>query len=188
MVFALFSFTHIRSQNLTGLLQFSMKSIFAPFLMILNLSGYCQDPEYTVIEDPGLTFAYLLPENWTNDDDPYFHYVKPPCAKKGLEITYYDGRCKVIEDCFEAETRGAFPEKYTDFKIIEKGVLTVEKAKTPWLSFSYIEEGEKKLGFYATFVRLDQQFTFLFTEGKKCFKQEENVIRELIEGIRIQPN
>lgn len=144
--------------------------------------------ELVKIADPALSFSYYLPEGWENTDDPYYHYITPPCASKGLEITYYDGRCKVIEDCFEAETKGAFPKKYADFEIDESGTFLVGESQSPWILFSFYEEGSKKYGFYATFIKLKQQFTFLFIEEKKCFKKEERNVRELIEDFRIQSN
>jgi hypothetical protein len=144
--------------------------------------------ELVKIVDPGLTFSYFLPEGWDNSDDPYYHYIKPPCASKGLELTYYDGRCKIVEDCFEAETKGAFPKKYSDFKIEESGSLLVGESTSPWIIFTFSEDGSKKYGFYTTFIKLKQQFTFLFIEEKKCFKKSENNIRELIEDFRIQSN
>jgi len=157
-------------------------------VLVISLAFNAQAQELIKIADPGLTFSYYLPEDWKNSDDPYYHYIMPTCASKGLEITYYDGRCKVIEDCFEAETKGAFPEKYNDFKKVESGTLLVGESSSPWITFSFFEEGRKKYGFYTTFIKLKQQFTFLFIDEKKCFKKEENKIRELIEDFRIEPN
>lgn len=156
--------------------------------LITSLALDVEAQELVKIADPGLTFSYYLPEGWKNSDDPYYHYISPPCASKGLEITYYDGRCKVIEDCFEAETKGAFPKKYTDFKKDESGMLQVGESPSPWVTFSFTEDGRKKYGFYTTFIKLKQQFTFLFIDEKKCFKKKEKNIRELIEDFRIEPN
>lgn len=156
--------------------------------LVISLACKAQAQELVKIVDPELTFSYYLPDGWKKSDDPYYHYIKPPCASKGLEITYYDGRCKVIEDCFEAETKGAFPEKYRDFKKDESGTFMVGESSSPWITFSFFEEGRKKYGFYTTFVKLKQQFTFLFIDEKKCFNKEEKNIRELIEDFRIAPN
>lgn len=152
----------------------------------VSFQGFSQEP--IEIVDPNLNFSYLMPDEWTNSDDPYYHYITPPCASKGLEVTYYDGRCKVIEDCFEAETKGAFPKKYSDYEIDESGSLFVGESQSPWIVFSFSEDGRKKYGFYTTFIKLNQQFTFLFIEEKKCFKSSRDKIISLIEDFRIQSN
>jgi len=158
-------------------------TVLAVFLFIQAVSQ-----EQVKIVDPNLTFSYLMPEGWTNTDDPYYHYIAPPCASKGLEITYYDGRCKVIEDCFEAETKGAFPKKYESFRVDDSGTLKVGETPSPWIAFTFSDEEGKKMGFYTTFIKLNQQFTFLFIDEKKCFKTEKENIVSLIEDFRVKSN
>jgi len=159
-------------------------------LLIASISvgfqGFSQEP--VEIVDPNLTFTYLMPDDWTNSDDPYYHYITPPCASKGLELTYYDGRCKVIEDCFEAETKGAFPKKYKNYETTDTGKLLVGNTEAPWLTFTFSDEDGIKTGFYSTFIKLNQQFTFLFIAEKKCFESSRDKIISLIEDFRVQPN
>lgn len=160
------------------------------FYLIMFCQLETQAQNHIEIEDPGLVFSYELPEKWVNKDDPYYHYIIPPCAKKGIELTYYDGRCKVIEDCFEAETKGAFPQQYQGFKIIESGTFLIDDIKAPWIIFSFLDEETqaKETGFYCSFIELKQQFTFRFIDSKNCFDSERSHIFSVIDTFEVRAN
>lgn len=169
-----------------------MRISISILFLFIGVLGYAQNR--VSIQDPDLTFSYILPEDWTNIDDPYYHYILPPKSKKcdsvAVALTYFEGKCADLDECFDGEVKGAFPNEYPGFKIENSGKDRIQDIDSKWIEFSYHteESSEKKIALYYSFISHNQLFTIFFGAQKDCFAKNEAAVFKLIQSLEIEAN
>jgi len=95
-----------------------------------------QAQERVSIQDPDLTFSYVLPPGWSNYDDEYYHYILSPDSVAQITLTYFDGMCDSLETCYLGELQGKLRTEYADFQIIDEKTDQISGVPARWASFT----------------------------------------------------
>jgi hypothetical protein len=117
-------------------------------LLIALFPSQSTAQERISIEDPELTFSYTRPLGWISADEDFYHYVRKPDkntpAKPVAEviITYYDGRCQDLDECFDGEVNGNLANTYPAFTKISSGEESIDGTRAKWQKFSSQKSGE----------------------------------------------
>lgn len=120
------------------------------------------------IKDPELTFSYARPTGWVSDDGDLYHYIRRPDEQvpdnqiAEITITYYEGRCQDLDQCFDGEINGYLPERYASYKKLSQGEEIIASERAKWIKFSGTEKekGQVREGisFLLVFIKYDQYF------------------------------
>lgn len=110
------------------------------------------------IKDPELTFSYVLPAGWNNFDDAYYHYIINADSSAQITLTYFDGMCTSLEDCYAGEVQGKLRSEFADFEIQDEHDDRIAAAPAKWAAFSGKTDGVEVKGLAFFFISHDQFF------------------------------
>jgi hypothetical protein len=145
-------------------------SVFTKYLLASALamfSAFAHGQEKVTIEDPDITFSYERPKGWQSQDDPLYHFVTKPAKNPAapgsqVAITYYDGSCNDLDECFEAQEKGYLPSVVGQFKKLDSGEDRVNETRAKWIKYSGIADS---LSPDAVFV----QYAYFFIKHNQYF-------------------
>lgn len=120
------------------------------------------------IKDPELTFSYARPADWVSDDGDLYHYIRrrdeqvPDKQIAEITITYYEGRCQDLDQCFDGETNGYLPENYASYKKLSEGEELIAGERAKWIKFGGTEKEKSQIregvSYLVVFIKYDQYF------------------------------
>lgn len=123
----------------------------------LGIAASAAAQERVSIQDPELTFSYVLPSGWSNYDDEYYHYILNPDSSAQITLTYFDGMCESLEDCYAGELQGKLRSEYTDFEVDYEKEDEIASVPARWASFTGKMDGAEVKAF-AFFLISNEQF------------------------------
>ena len=169
----------------------SVRALHAtPLIIFFIISSVCHAQQRITIDDPDLSFSYILPEGYTYADDPYYHYVFPKTGSKDqlprLALTYYDGYCNDLNDCFDGKLNGELRSENADFSIIEKKSVVVSNTAARLAAYSFTQDGVKLEGILCTFIKYNAFFVVNAEFPSADSAKYTPVFQEIIESIKVQ--
>jgi hypothetical protein len=142
-----------------------MKCLIILAFPIISTLAYGQ--EKVTIKDPDITFSYQKPKGWNSQDDPLYHFVTKPiknpnATEPQVAITYYDGSCNDLDECFEAQEKGLLPAMIPQFKKLASGEETIDGTRAKWIKFSGVTNPDRPditaMNYSYFFIKHNQYF------------------------------
>lgn len=135
-----------------------MQAKLFTLLLAVGISNLLIAQERVSIRDPELTFSYVLPAGWNNYDDAYYHYIINADSSAQISLTYFDGMCESLEDCYAGEVQGKLRSEFSDFALSYERDDRISAADAKWAAFSGKTDGAEVKGLAFFFIRHDQFF------------------------------
>jgi len=151
------------------------------------------------VNDPEITFSYILPEGWQVKDDGYTHKIYPAEAKDAyISITYVEsakgtdylqslGKSSFKED-FEFELNYVLAEEYSNFKVVEQGTTLIDEAQTRWARFQSEDNGKDRISIFYMFQKHNQTFKVTGTAPAEHFEKLQLHFMSITKSIMTAKN
>lgn len=160
------------------------------FIGLITISAEAQ--KRVSIQDPELTFSYILPKDASNQDDPFYHFIIIPTAEERtpaiVQLTYYEAFNISLDDYMDGVINGRLATSLANFKKISTGPDVVDANRASWAKYSYLEDGIAKCGLIYCFERFHQYFEIIATSECADFAGNEAAFRKTIRSLEIQKN
>lgn len=159
-------------------------------LFFVSLSAVGQ--KTVTINDPEISFSYLLPAGFVNDDDDFYHYIFPADKDKitsaALQLTYFEGFQGTISEFKEGVLHGKLGATLDNFKVLDSGVDIIDGSTAVWSSYSFSENGDSKCGMLICFERLEQYFEIQIQGNCKAYYIYRDDLRQVLRSMRVVKN
>ncbi len=140
------------------------------------------------IKDPELTFSYILPAGWNNYDDAYYHYIINADSSAQITLTYFDGMCTSLEDCYAGEVQGKLRSEFVDFEIQDEHDDRIAASDAKWAAFSGKTEGVEVKGLAFFFITHEQFFKVTAFMDPEIAEEYSNQIIDTVRSITVRVN
>lgn len=158
------------------------------FLTSLGLALSMQAQERVSIQDPDLSFSYLLPKGWVNYDDDYYHYILNADSTAQITLTYFEGMCASLEDCYLGELEGKLRSEYTDFKVIYEKTGLIADVPAMWASFTGKMDGVEVKVFAFYLIKNDHFFKIIAFMDPAVAESKEQLVIKTIQSFDSELN
>lgn len=147
-----------------------------------------QAQERVNIQDPDLSFSYLLPKGWVNYDDDYYHYILNTDSKAQITLTYFEGMCSSLEDCYLGELEGKLRSEYTDFKVHYEKTGEIAGVPAMWASFTGKMDGIEVKVFAFFLIKNDHFFKIIAFMDPEIGESKEQLVISTIKSFDTESN
>lgn len=144
--------------------------------------------ERVSIQDPDLTFSYVLPSGWSNYDDDYYHYLLTPDSSVQITLTYFDGMCESLEDCYIGELQGKLRSEYTDFEVLDEKTDRISSVPARWASFTGKMDGVEVKAFAFFLISNEHFFKITAFMDPEVEESLSNLVIDTVRSLTVRLN
>lgn len=158
--------------------------LLVTFLAIANLTS---GQNRVTIDDPELSFSYILPEGWLNYDDDFYHYMLNPDSTIQITLTYFDGMCADLDQCYEGEVEGKLRTEYGNFHILQEKQEEIAGTSGRWVHFTGSLDGTIMKATALYLIRHNQFFKIVAYMPPDGDASKEEAVMALLRTLETVP-
>lgn len=161
---------------------------FFTLLLAFGISTLLIAQKRVIIKDPELTFSYVLPAGWNNYDDDFYHYILNADSSAQITLTYFDGMCESLDDCYTGEVQGKLRSEFADFKLDYEKDDNIASTAAKWASFSGKTDGAEVKGLAFFFISHDQFFKITAFMNPDIPDESSDQIIDTVRSLTVRMN
>ncbi len=142
--------------------------------------------ERFAVKDADLVFSYILPEGWVQQDDDYYHYILSPDRKAQISLTYFDGMCEHLDECYIGEVEGRLQSEYSGFELLREDSLNIGGSEARQAVISGSRDGSKYLIYAYFFIWEDQFFKIIAYLPHQATGRMQTTVDETVKSLRLR--
>ncbi len=158
----------------------------AALLLLISCSSFSFAQKSVTIKDPDLRFSYTLPAGWQSEDDDLYHNILSPDKKAKVALTYFEGRCVDLSDCYLGEIEALKVIGVRDFSLEANGTETISGCTALWARYAGVNQDNISIKSYKyLFIWNEQYFVVDGIGTPESFNKWQEQILGIIRSLEV---
>jgi hypothetical protein len=154
---------------------------------MLLLSAPASAQKRMVVKDPDLKFSYILPKGFTAQDTDYYHLVRHSEGTATLSLTYFEGRCLDLYDCYLGEVEALRHTHGAAFAMQGNGSTEINGAQALWFHYELTPHDAAPRAIHTwLFIAKGQYFKIELTSSPEKYPSALPPFNALMQSLRIR--